>query len=285
MEGKMKKLILLLLVVLLVIPIPLSAFGCTGLTDQQVVSKVVEASNNVKSLKLGMNLSENIEVAAGSQSENMTVKETGTASVNNIAKEMQMNANMEMDIPPVGKQTITMDEYLTGGFLYARTSLAGTDQWTKMKVDELQWTSENQLAQQIEFLKSATSISRLNDETINGLDCYVFQITPDMAALMKWVQSQAQSTTALKNLNPNVFKSTALKMWMDKKSLLPQKENIFVTMEFTPADMGITTTTTAPGFDKMSMTMNGDITCSDYNVPVTITLPAAAQNAAEIPQK
>jgi len=35
----------------------------------------------------------------------------------------------------------------------------------------------------------------------------------------------------------------------------------------------------------MTMTMNGDITCSDYNVPVTIALPAAAQNAAEIPQK
>jgi hypothetical protein len=284
MEGKMKKLLLLLLVVLSVVAVPLSAFGCTGLTDQQVVSKVVEASNNVKSLKLGMNISENIEVAAGGQTENMTVKETGTASVNNVAKELQMNANMEMDTPPVGKQTMTMDEYLTGGFLYTRASLAGTDQWTKMKVDESQWTSENQLAQQIEFLKSATSISRLNDETINGLDCYVFQITPDTAALMKWVQSQAQSAAALKNLNANVFKSITLKMWMGKKSLLPQKENIVVTMELTPADIGVTTTTT-PGFDKMTMTMNGDITCSDYNVPVTIALPAAAQNAAEIPQK
>jgi hypothetical protein len=101
---------------------------------------------------------------------------------------------------------------------------------------------------------------------------------------MKWVQSQAQSAAALKNLNANVFKSITLKMWMDKKSLLPQKENIVVTMELTPADIGVTTTT-APGFDKMTMTMNGDITCSDYNVPVTITLPAAAQNAVEIPQK
>jgi hypothetical protein len=101
---------------------------------------------------------------------------------------------------------------------------------------------------------------------------------------MKWVQSQAQSAAALKNLNANVFKSITLKMWMGKKSLLPQKENIVVTMELTPADIGVTTTTT-PGFDKMTMTMNGDITCSDYNVPVTITLPAAAQNAAEIPQK
>jgi hypothetical protein len=72
-------------------------------------------------------------------------------------------------------------------------------------------------------------------------------------------------------------------MWMDKKSLLPQKENIVVTMEVTAADIGGSTTTT-PGFDKMTMTMNGDITYSDYNTPVTIELPVAAQNAVEMPQ-
>jgi len=32
------------------------------------------------------------------------------------------------------------------------------------------------------------------------------------------------------------------------------------------------------------MTMSGNITYTDYNVPVTIELPAAAQNAVEIPQ-
>ena len=279
----MKRLPLLFLAVLLVIAIPLSAFGCAGLTDQQIVSKVIETANSVKSVKLGMNLSDNMEVAAGSQSENMSVKETGTASVNNVTKEMMMNATMNMDVPNAGKQTLTMDEYLTGGYIYMKANLTGTDQWTKMKVAESQWTSENQLAQQVEFLKSAISISRLNDETVNGVDCYVFQITPDMAALIKWVQSQSQSTTALKNLNSNMFKISTLKMWMDKKSLLPQKEDIVVTMEVTAADIGGSTTTT-PGFDKMTMTMNGDITYSDYNTPVTIELPVAAQNAVEMPQ-
>jgi len=279
----MKRLPLLFLAVLLVIAIPLSAFGCAGLTDQQIVSKVIETANSVKSVKLGMNLSDNMEVAAGSQSENMSVKETGTASVNNVTKEMIMKATMDMDVPNTGKQTMTMDEYLTGGYIYMKANLTGTDQWTKMKVAESQWTSENQLAQQVEFLKSAISISRLNDETVNGVDCYVFQITPDMAALIKWVQSQSQSTTALKNLNSNMFKISTLKMWMDKKSLLPQKEDIVVTMEVTAADIGGSTTTT-PGFDKMTMTMNGDITYSDYNTPVTIELPVAAQNAVEMPQ-
>jgi hypothetical protein len=211
----------------------------------------------------------------------LSVKETGTASVNSVTQEMLMNTLLVIDSPPGGTQTDTREEYLTGGYLYIKENMTGTDQWIKIKVDESRWNAEDQLAQQIVFLQSATNISRLDDETINGLDCYVFQITPDMAEVLKWVQSLSQSNTALQNLNPNVFKSTTLKVWIDKKSLFPQKENIDLTMEIIPSDL-IGTTTTPD--NAITLTMNGDITYTDYNIPVTIELPAAAQNAVEIPQ-
>jgi hypothetical protein len=269
----MKRLILLAIAIISVLTITLSAYGCTGLTDQQIVLKIIDTSNNVKSFKLGMDLSENVG--------NVSAKETGTASVNNVTKEMLMNINTVMDSTPGGTQTDTMDEYLTSGYLYIRENITGTDQWEKIKVDESQWTSEDQLAQLTDFLQSATSITRLDDGEINGLDCYVFQITPDMAEVLKWIQSQSQSTTELPNLNPDVFKSTTFKLWIDKKSMLPQKENINVSMEITPSD--ITGATTMPN-DTITSTMSGDITYTDYNIPVTIELPAAAQNAIEIPQ-
>jgi hypothetical protein len=271
----MKRLILLFMAVVSILTISLSAYGCTGLTDQQIVSKIIDTSNNVKSFKLGMDLSENMG--------NVSIKETGTASVNNVTKEMLMNTSLVIDSPPGGTQTDTIDEYLTGGYLYMKENITGTDYWTKIKVDESRWNADDQLAQQIIFLQTATSISRLDDETVNGLDCYVFQITPDMAEVLKWIQSQSQSqpNTGLQNLNPDVFKSTTLKMWIDKKSLLPQKENIDLMMEIIPSDLIGTTTT--PN-DAITLTMNGDITYTDYNIPVTIQLPAAAQNAVEMPQ-
>jgi hypothetical protein len=269
----MKRLLLLSLAVISIIAISLGAFGCAGLTDQQIVSKIIDTSNNVKSFKLGMDISENTG--------NVSAKETGTASVNNVTKEALMNINTVMDSTPGGTQTSTIDEYLTGGYLYMKENITGTDYWTKIKVDESRWNAEDQLAQQIVFLQTATSISRLDDETVNGLDCYVFQITPDMSEVLKWMQSQSPSGTGLQNLNPDVFKSTTLKMWIDKKSLFPQKENIDLTMEIIPSD--ITGTTTTPD-DAITLTMNGDITYTDYNIPVTIELPAAAQNAVEIPQ-
>jgi hypothetical protein len=267
----MKRLILLFMVIVSIMTISLSAYGCAGLTDQQIVSKIIDTSNNVKSFKFGMDLSENMG--------NMNVKETGIASVNSITQELLMNTTLVIDSPPGGTQTDTMDEYLTGGYLYIKDNTTGTDYWTKIKVDESRWTAEDQLAQLTEFLQSATSIARIDDETVNGLDCYVFQITPDMAEVLKWIQSQSQSTNELQNLNPDVFKSTTFKVWIDKKSLLPQKENIDLTMEITPSD--ITGTTTTPN-DAITLTMSGDITYTDYNIPVTIELPTAAQNAVEI---
>jgi hypothetical protein len=269
----MKRLLLLSLAVISIIAISLGAFGCAGLTDQQIVSKIIDTSNNVKSFKLGMDLSENTG--------NVSAKETGTASVNNVTKEALMNINTVMNSTPGGTQTSTIDEYLTGGYLYMKENITGTDYWTKIKVDESRWNAEDQLAQQIVFLQTATSISRLDDETVNGLDCYVFQITPDMSEVLKWMQSQSPSGTGLQNLNPDIYKSTTLKMWIDKKSLFPQKENIDLTMEIIPSDLIGTTTT--PN-DAITLTMNGDITYTDYNIPVTIQLPAAAQNAVEIPQ-
>jgi len=130
-----------------------------------------------------------------------------------------------------------------------KENITGTDYWTKIKVDESRWNAEDQLAQQIVFLQTATNISRLDDETVNGLDCYVFQITPDMAEVLKWIQSQSQSqpNTGLQNLNPDVFKSTTFKMWIDKKELVPAKENIDLTMEIIPSDITGTTTTPDDG--------------------------------------
>jgi len=79
----------------------------------------------------------NIEVAAGPPNEKHDrFKEPATASgESNVAIELQMNANMKW-ILARRQADYDHDEYLTGGFLYTRASLAGTDQWTKMKVDD-----------------------------------------------------------------------------------------------------------------------------------------------------
>jgi len=78
----------------------------------------------------------------------------------------------------------------------------------------------------------------------------------------------------LQNLNPDVFKSTTLKIGIDKKSLFPQKENIDLTMEIIPSDIN---RHDHDADDAITLTMKWDITYTDYNIPVTIELPAAAQ--------
>jgi hypothetical protein len=52
-------------------------------------------------------------------------------------------------------------------------------QWTKMEMpDEYEktWESQNQVDQQMELL-NISAVELLEDETVNGVDCYVLKIT------------------------------------------------------------------------------------------------------------
>ena len=112
----------------------------------------------------------------------------------------------------------------------------------------------------------------------------MMQFNPDMAELMSWAQSAyGDSSTALNNINPDMFKNTTIKEWIAKDKMLPVRTIMDMTMEMTPADFtGEAAATTTPDFEKTTMTIHATIDYSDYNKPVTIELPAEAAGAKEL---
>jgi len=277
----MKKILLMALAMIVLIT-PLGLSGCSEMTAQDIMAKVIEASTGVTSVKIDMDIAIDMEVASNGQTQEMAITESGTGYVNNKDKEMNMDLEVGMDIPVIGKQTQEMELYVTGGWMYIKTAMLGQEQWLKMQFDETMWENQNQFAQQINFLETAVGVSRLDDETINGKNCYVLQVDPDMAVLMQWLQSQSSGADVLENMNTDMFKTTSLKLWIDKESLLPQKENINMVIEMTPESLGVSDTEAEDG--EMSMTLSGDVVYTEYNQVMTFELPAAAQDAQEVSQ-
>ena len=76
-----------------------------------------------------------------------------------------------------------------------------------------------------------------------------------------------------------LFKDVSIKEWIAKDSYLPAKADLSLTLEISPKDVGAT----EADFDKMTMSMDGEVKYYDYNKPLSIELPAAAANAPEIP--
>jgi hypothetical protein len=193
-----------------------------------------------------------------------------------------MTGEASADIPGMGKQSMPMELYMVEGAIYTKIGIPGQgDQWIKMKLDDEMWKQQDQLAQQMEFLKTAGNVTLAGEETVDGIASYVLVIDPDMKALADWFMSQQQSSVLdLSQLDlSKMFKSFSIKEWIAKDTYLPVKAEVIVLLEIKPEDVGAP----ADELEKLTMEMKMTEKFLDYNKPVTIVLPEEARNAQEMP--
>jgi hypothetical protein len=280
-----------LMVVVLALTLVMSSvfLGCAKeLSAQEIQTNALSACPEIDTFRMEMNITADIEVIGGDEPGRFTMLENLTGLVNVPGTEMEMTGTISIDIPDTGKQDISMGIYIVSGWMYMRMDLPQVgEQWMKMKLNTELWTAQNQLSQQVEFLKTAVEVTLLGSEKVDGVDCYVLQIKPDMEALTDWVLSQQQQQSGIGGVDlskldlSKLFKTISIKEWIAKDTYLPAKADLDIVLEMLPEDIGAT----AEDFEKMTINMKGQVKYYDYNKPVTIELPQEALNAQEIPTK
>ena len=150
-----------------------------------------------------------------------------------------------------------------------------------MALTDEMWSAESQISSMSDFLTNNVNLELVGTEIVNGVDCYVFSINPDMKSLISWIEGQMQSEQANVNLNDADFsqmlKDFTVKEWVAKDSYLPVKQQISVTLNM-PSIQTTSSTPSAP----MSMDLNATLTYSDYGQQIYVQLPPEALNAKEI---
>jgi hypothetical protein len=267
----------------------LSILGCgnvatTPLTPQEIASNAVSAYKDVKTAKIAMTMVTGMNIEGGKQPMKIDMKADATGSMDIAATRMSMLMNADMNVPMAGEQKTSTEMYIVDNYLYMKATVQGAaDQWLKTKLSSTMWQQQNQLDQQIEMLKTAIKVESMGEEVVGGTACYVLSVTPDMAALAGFLASELQQGTSagiLKNVDlGKMFKSVAIKEWVSKRDYLPLKVDMSMSLEMSPEDVGAKST----DFTKMTMDMAVQGNYSDYNKPVSITLPAEAAGAKETP--
>jgi len=283
-----KNILVFCSILLLVLSVSLGLAGCgrgSAVSAQEIASNAISNSAEVTTVKFDTSMSMDLEVTGGSDPGKMTMSGDAVGSMDLADMEMQMSINADMAFPGSdGDMHVEQDMYYTGGWLYMRMSLPGEgDQWGKQQISEDVWMSDNPLDQQLEFLETAFEVTKLGTEKVDGVDCYIIQVTPDMDALSNWLQSQQQNTgldIGSMDLS-KILKSYSVKEWISKDAYLPIKVDINASLEITPQDMG--ETPESANMDKMTMNVGEQVKYYDYGKPVTIQLPPEAQNAEEMP--
>ena len=262
-----------------------SFWGCTevgGLSQEEIdrlVANTIDAYPEVTTVKFDMDMLMTLEVTGGTDPMKMTMAMGGSGAIDSTELEMQMTMDMMMDIPGLFKESMTTDCYIVGEWMYVKVAIPGVgEEWVREKVTADVWQEQfdtTQIEQQIEFLKTATLISYLGSETVNGADCYIFEVLPDMGELMGVLSEQQEATgldfSSMPDLG-DLFQEMSLKMWIAKDSYQTMKTDLYMMMEMLPGYVGAT----EDDFTRMTIVMSMTMSLYDYDEPVSITIPPEA---------
>jgi len=260
---------------------------------KQLVSDSMVAMKNVDSYLFSMDMKMTMEATGGSTPGKIsaTMKTDGAADI--AAKKMKMGFEMSLDEitfedqPEDIPKNVSAEMYMIEETLYMKMDMPEIgEQWVKMPFTEEMKKAYNldMVEQQMTPLETASEIEFVKSEKVDGSDCYVLKIVPDMASMKDWFESQQMTSGAfdwseLENLQ-DVFKELSYTVWIAKDSKLMRKMNIDMLMEMNTEQFGAGDNE----FDKMKMDINMEMKIGNLNEPVSIDLPEEAKDAPEMPQ-
>lgn len=296
----------MLLLAAMVVTVPLAALGCSAassqpatassattistaaLTPQEIAANAVNAYSQVQTVQMGMDMTMSTEIAGGSQPGKVDTTVNGSGSLDIPSQQANIGMNVSANITGMGTTAATGTQQastqviILNNWIYTKVDVPTKGaQWYKTPLTQQLWDQQNQLSLQLDLLKTAVQVTSLPDETVNGVDCYVLSVQPNISALASLISSEISQSSASSQI-PNIdfskmIKNVSATEWVSKTDYLPAKTDIQITMDIQASDIGVPTTT----FGEMTTNMSSQVTYTNYNKPVSITLPPDAANATE----
>lgn len=295
--SKVLKIILLPLLLVSILSLPI-AIGCNGNGDsgsseftkaelEEIVADSVVIVNTANSYKFDMDMEMFMDMEGGGEdgTMNMDMSAEGAFDLKKMEMFMAMDMYMAMDIGfDMGSEDMSMEMYLVDDYIYARMEMAGMDDdWMKMEASDyaMEMYGLNMLEEQIAPLESIGELEFLRYESVNGKECYVIKIIPDMDAMMDYLGDQGMDDLGMSweelDMIYEMFDELSYTCWIEKDTGYMAKVNAYIMMEVSGGDfkdlVGVS--------GKMTMEMTMNMAMYDYNEPVDIVLPADAEDAIE----
>lgn len=246
----------------------LLSIGCTTeempigeqLTAEQVRDRSIDAMKDVSTYAFDMDLS---MIMRGGSANMLGITEMET-TINGNGKLDEKNRKMQLDMTmSVMGMTMEMDQYIIDDTQYMKMPMTG---WVKNKTSGDIWDKQIYARLEDDSMKSA-DVRLLDDERVDGEDCYVLDMeTEDMEDMLEIITQSMGSTSSLDEDELEGIKIFGFKEWVSKKTFLVKK----IVMDIEIEEEGTT------------MDMSVEMKFSDYNEPIDITLPEEAKDAADM---
>jgi len=253
-----------------------------------IKADVLANAEETDTYKFDMAVTMKMLLSNETNSTEMTTLSNGRGVLDVADKKMKlyMNTSMETNETTEVPGPMEMEVYLINNTMYTKMDLGIPGlppQWTKMEMPDESWASQNQLEQQMELLE-ISEVELLADEELNGVDCYVLKIVPDMDKFWNSTMAAVMDRST-QGLAPGlglrkILESMSTEEWIAKDTMYPMKTQRAVRLVVSSDDLPVPYNMV----EEFTMTADEEVELLfyDYNQPVSIELPEAAE-AAVVP--
>jgi len=285
----MRKKVLAIALMLVAI---LSINACTGAPSaERIISNALAAMTSVKTYEMDMtmDMAMAVEVDDEAMAMNITMTGSGACDIENMKMRADFEMDMEMGMPEDPDEIemkMGMEMYLIDDMMYAMMDmpLLGST-WTKSRVPQGQQQEllgSMDIETMVELLE-ATPVKVMSSDRVNGIDCYLLQLEPDVALLWRLIMQQLELTNMEMpavdaEIISDLFRHVTVKQWIAHDTYYVIKTEIEIALELTPEAVG---EPDEEGVATIEITMI--MLMDNYNQPVAIELPPEAEDAVEQP--
>lgn len=288
MKTNMLRIICCIFSVLIMVSLITS---CNGKSEEQaeipskeeIINGMFNALSEIKTSQFDMNMTVEMSGEVKGTASEVTMMMNFYGVMDYQSKKMKADITINTVTPNTEENKTMVTMYSIDDTVYILPEVPGTaPSWIKTDSSTAGWDNMNQVKSQIELLQGAR-FEITGSESINGKDCHLLQLEPDINQL--WHTTMQQTGITGQEI-PEIEKESlkemldylSVKQWVAKDTYFLNKAKIEMNLEATPEELG---SSNAEGIVKISISM--DLFMHDYNQPVSIILPPEAEKAIEIP--
>ena len=252
------------------------------LTGQELADIMSRGCLKITTVSMDIDATMIVVVSEGSIVVSLTAPMKGSGVVDYNNKKMRIALTLWLDLPGEEKKESVQHMYVIDGWAYNYAKWEGAEGWFKNELDDTSWETQDQFFEQRELLKTTMDITLLGSEKIDGVDCHVFLIKPDLDVLTKYFSAQYQQMgigLSKDTLDKLCKKTVEIKEWITKDEYLPVKIDANMVFETASGETMPQGSSVSP--KNINHTMKIQLKFKDFNKPVVIDLPPEAFGAKE----
>jgi len=239
------------------------------ITEQELTERILTTVDKQQAYRFEMSNEGSITgTTEGEYDEiSLIISDSGTIDVENqqMQKETNLRLNGGSDGQPemvIVTETYVLDDIAYIGF---REEPSQPNKWIKGAMSESLWGSQELLGKHVDILRES-EVSILRTEKVNGISCYVVEISPTMEALRDLI-GQQMGSGMVPDLTQYPISGYSYTGWYAADSFLPIRAVVEYDVAF-QSDV-----------EDFSAEYSMDVAFFYHDQPVSIQLPVEAQGA------